>query len=138
MGISCTFLTISSNFYINYLSHIINSGVIFNKKTMFKKKSAHLVMIIVWGLTFLSCNKKDTETSSVVVPLITIRDASELRTTTTATMHFNIALNKTTTIPVSVDYLLVDGSATAPKDYTSGSGTIIIPATQASAPLDVS
>ena len=104
---------------------------------MSKKKSAHLVLIIVCGLTFLACNKKDTQTSPVVVPVVTIQDASQLRTTTTTTLHFNVALNKTTTIPVSVDYLLADGSATAPKDYTAASGTINIPANKASVQLDI-
>src|SRR5262249_7638194 len=48
-----------------------------------------------------------------------------------------ITLNKTTTVPVSVNYALTDGTAKAPKDYTSSSGTINIPANQSTAEIAV-
>src|SRR5258706_14855182 len=52
-------------------------------------------------------------------------------------MHFNITLNKTTTVPVSVNYAMADSTAQSPRDYTSGAGTITIPAGQSTGPLDV-
>ncbi len=52
-------------------------------------------------------------------------------------MHFSITLDKTTSVPVSVDYSLQDGTATAPKDYTTASGTITLPANQSNAEVTV-
>ena len=52
-------------------------------------------------------------------------------------MRFNVTLDKTTTVPVSVDYTLADGSAMAPRDYTAASGTISIPANQSQVELEV-
>ena len=71
------------------------------------------------------------------MPVVKIENASVTRTTTTATMHFNITLDKTTTVPVSVDYILTDGTAIASKDYTAASGTINIQANQSIAEVAV-
>ena len=60
-----------------------------------------------------------------------------VRTATASTMHFNVSLDKTTSVPVSVDYTLQDGTATSPRDYTTASGTITIPANQSNAEIAV-
>ena len=52
-------------------------------------------------------------------------------------MHFNLSLDKVTTVPVSVNYSLTDGTATAPKDYTAASGTVTIPANQLTSEITV-
>jgi hypothetical protein len=72
-----------------------------------------------------------------VVPVISIFGAVQTRTTTNGTLHFNISVDKTTTVPVSVDYTLQDGTAKSPKDYTAGSGTVTIPANQSNAEIAV-
>ena len=92
--------------------------------------------VLILSVIIISCGKKDTPPAPVV-PVIMIDNAALTRTTSTGTMHFTISLNKTTSVPVTVDYLLVDGTALAPRDYTAASGTITVPANQTSAALDV-
>lgn len=88
-----------------------------------------LSLVISFGFTSFSCSKKNGgNTTPAVVPAVKIEAASVVRTTAAATMHFALSLDKTTTVPVSVDYTLADGTATAPKDYAAGSGTVTIPA----------
>lgn len=101
------------------------------------QKFADLSLMVVFSFSSLSCNKKKDPAPVVVVPAVTIENGSQLRTTTSTTMRFNVTLDKTTTVPVSVDYTLVDGTATAPKDYAAGSGTITIPAGQSTAEIAV-
>lgn len=104
---------------------------------MFKLNFVGLGFFVLCNLVSVSCDKKSNETPPVVVPVVKMEDASQYRSTTAATMHFSVTLNKTTTVAVSVDYTLTDGSAKAPKDYVAASGTITVPANQASAQLDV-
>jgi beta-glucanase (GH16 family) len=85
----------------------------------------------------ISCSKNGDSTPATVVPAISISDASSDRTTTGSVMHFTLSLNKTTTVPVSVDYALADGTAKSPTDYAAATGTITIPQNQAVASLDV-
>jgi beta-glucanase (GH16 family) len=85
----------------------------------------------------ISCSKKSDSTPATVVPAISISDASSDRTTTGSVMHFTLSLNKTTTVPVSVDYALADGTAKSPTDYAAVTGTITIGENQAVASLDV-
>lgn len=98
-----------------------------------------LVLGCIFCLTTVSCSKKGgtTSTPSAAVPVVKIENTSVARTTTTATMHFNITLDRTTTVPVSVDYIITDGTATALKDYIASSGTINIAANQANAEVAV-
>ncbi len=95
--------------------------------------------MVILCLTFLSCNKQgNTSTTPVaVVPVVKIDNASLVRTTATGTMHFNVTLDRTTTVPVSVDYTVTDGTATSAKDYTATSGTLTIPVNQANAEVTV-
>lgn len=91
---------------------------------------------ITVGVVFFSCGKKDAP-APAVVPVIRIEDASQARTTTGSIMHFNVTLNNTTTVPVSVDYTTTDGTATSAKDYTTSSGTVTIPAGQSLGGIDI-
>jgi beta-glucanase (GH16 family) len=105
---------------------------------MTKRNAVYSVWIILFTIVLFSCKKKGgDDTPAPVVPAIKIEDASQPRTTTAGVMHFELTLNKTTTIPVSVDYTLVDGTAKSPNDYTTSSGTITFPANQSRAQLDV-
>jgi beta-glucanase (GH16 family) len=90
-----------------------------------------------FSITSLSCSKKSDNKPAPVIPVIKIENASSVRTTTTGTMHFNVTLNKTTTVPVSVDYAVTNGTATAPDDFTAASGTLTIPPNQSNAEIAV-
>lgn len=99
-----------------------------------------IISIFVFIQFLLSC-KKDSETTPpvppAVVPEITIQDVSQPRTATNSTMQFYITGSKATTSVVSVDYSLVDGTATNTKDFVAASGTVTIPAGQTQATIDV-
>src|SRR6266542_947148 len=103
------------------------------------QKIADLSLMLLLSITSLSCGKDGGggNTPPAVVPAVKIESASLPRTTSAGTMHFTVSLDKITTVPVSVDYTLVDGSATGIKDYVAGSGTISIPANQFSAEIAV-
>lgn len=96
-----------------------------------------LTLVLAGSFPLLSCSKKEDKKSDPVVPVVKIENAEVVRTTAPGTIHFNISLNKATTVPVSVDYTLTDGTATAPKDYTASSGTLNIPANQSTAEIAV-
>jgi beta-glucanase (GH16 family) len=104
---------------------------------MFKKRYCRFLIVMFWAIPF-SCKKNDGDKQpAAVIPVVKVENASQTRTTSDAVLYFTITLNKTTTLPVSVDYTLIDGSAAAPKNYTKKSGTITIPANQAQMQLDV-
>ena len=103
---------------------------------MLKRNS--FVVVVLFFIGFSSCKKKADETPVTVVPVIKIQDAYQVRTITGSTMSFTVSLNTTTNVPVTVDYTLTDGSATAPEDYTNASGTISIAAGRAQEQIEVS
>jgi beta-glucanase (GH16 family) len=70
-------------------------------------------------------------------PSLTVLDASQTRTTTASVIKFYFNLDKASTSAATVDYTLVDGTATAPADYAAASGTVTIPANQTQTTLDV-
>ncbi len=104
---------------------------------MIKQKFFQLACALTFCIALISCKKKGNDAPPPVVPVVTITDASTVRTTAAGVMHFTLSLNKTTTVPVSVDYTLSDGTATAPRDYAATTGTITIPASQTSGQVDV-
>jgi beta-glucanase (GH16 family) len=102
------------------------------------QKMFRLFLLAAFSFISLSCNKKDDKlTPQAVVPSVKVEGASVERTTADAMMHFTVSLDKTTTVPVSVDYTLMDGSATAPKDYTAKTGTVNFDANQTTAEIAV-
>ena len=101
------------------------------------QKMIDLLLLTIFSLASLSCNKKNENQVAPIVPAVKIESASVIRTPTASIMHFNVGLDKTTTNAVSVDYSLTDGSATAPRDYVAASGTVTIPANQAMAEIAV-
>lgn len=92
-------------------------------------------MIVCWFI-LVSCGKED-DASLPVVPIIKITDASLARNNTGNIMHFSLMLDKTTMVPVSVDYTVKDGTAKAPGDYAASSGTVTIQANQALGEIEV-
>jgi beta-glucanase (GH16 family) len=104
--------------------------------SMYNQKSPVFIALLVCGILF-SCEKKGNDQPPPIVPVVIIDDATVVRTTADGVMRFTLSLNKTTTVPVSVDYILKEGSATAPEDFTDASGTITIPANQSSGQIQV-
>ncbi|MBP6430216.1 MAG: family 16 glycosylhydrolase [Ferruginibacter sp.] len=91
-------------------------------------------------IVFISCKKSDNNggtTPQPTLPVLTIVDASTIRTTTNTSLFFYVSLSKASSSNVSVDYTLTDGSATAPQDYSAASGTITIPANQLNSSIEV-
>lgn len=102
------------------------------------QKIADLSLMLLFSCASFSCSKKeDNNPAPAVVPTVKIENASVTRLSTASTMHFNVTLDRTTTVPVSVDYSLQNGTATSPKDYTAASGTVSIPANQSTAEIAV-
>src|SRR4051812_11917182 len=104
---------------------------------MLKQKFANLFLLIVVSTTFFNCKKKEDDKPAPVVPVIKIEDASQARTTTGSVLHFMVTMNRTTTVPVTVDYTFTDGTAKSPADYTATAGTLTIPANSSGAQIDV-
>ncbi len=70
-------------------------------------------------------------------PEITVGDASVKRNPVESTMTFKVYLNKPSGGEVSFNYNLQDGTAKAPDDYTSSSGTITIQSDETRSSFDV-
>ncbi len=104
---------------------------------MRQSKLFAIISVFVFCFVLFSCKKKGDPAPPAPVPVVSIQDATQIRTAVASTMRFYLTLNKSTTNAVSVDYAVVDGTATAPRDYTAASGTLTIPANQTQATLEV-
>jgi beta-glucanase (GH16 family) len=116
---------------------MIDNNHLSNNYYMLKKEYCGLVLVMLFAIAF-SCKKSEGEKQPAVIPVMKVENASQARTAADGTLYFTVTLNKTTTVPVSADYSLVDGTAVSPEDYTKTSGTITIPASQAQVQLSVS
>lgn len=102
------------------------------------KSFLNLTLLFLFSLGSISCGTKNVDPPPApVVPALRIDAASVARSTTASTMHFTISLDKTTSVAVSVDYSLVDGTATSTNDYVASSGTVSIPAGQTTSEVAV-
>lgn len=88
-------------------------------------------------VTLLSCKKKESGAADVVIPAVKAANVSQERLTTQSVMHVQFSLDKTTTVPVSVDYQLKDGTAFSGKDFVAASGTVTIAANKTMADLSI-
>ncbi|MEO6732469.1 MAG: family 16 glycosylhydrolase [Ferruginibacter sp.] len=104
---------------------------------MWNRNFFYNMWLIILCAALLSCGKKGDEMPPAPVPVVKIEDASLPRTASAGLMHFSLTLNKATTQPVSVDYVLMPGTAIAPDDYTATSGTVSFPANQVQAEFTV-
>jgi len=96
---------------------------------------------LLFCLLLISCSKGGDTTIPdpvpVAVPSVSVMNISQPITLANTTISFYINLSKSTTKAVSVDYMLVDGTAVSPKDYVASAGTITIPAGQVQSILEV-
>lgn len=95
---------------------------------MYKKRLSGTALVVLFSIVLLhlfSCTK-----GSDPGPGLSIIDARQVRNTTETTMQFHLILSKPAGNDVSVDYSLSEGTAKAPADFISETGTVVIPANQ--------
>lgn len=103
---------------------------------LFKNKYAYCILLLISGF-LVSCKKTSADKPDVIVPSVKVADAWQVRSTIESIMHVQITLNKTTTVPVSIDYKLKDGTAIAGKDYVAASGSLTIPPSKTMADFSI-
>jgi beta-glucanase (GH16 family) len=108
------------------------------------KRINSLVFCFVVLICFLAACSKGNDTTptpveppAVALPIISVLDVSQPRTTTASSMRFNVYANKTSTTAMMVDYIIVNGTAIAGTDFTATSGTVTIQPNQNLATVDV-
>ncbi len=85
-----------------------------------------------------SCSKSDSPAPEPKVSSLSIIDVTKQRSNNLpSTYRFNINISPTNSEEITVNYTTQDGTAKSTKDYTAVSGTLIIPANQAYAYVDV-
>lgn len=104
---------------------------------MLRRKYSVFFVGMLCVAAIAACKKNSSDEKPAIIPVVKVENALQTRTASDGVLYFTITLNKTTTVPVSVDYTLVDGTAVAPADYTKRSGTLTIAANQAQTQLDV-
>jgi len=95
-------------------------------------KSGLAVAFSVFLLYLFSCTK-----ASDTAPELKIFNSSVVRSSSDSKITFQLVLGKPAAKIVSVDYILTDGTAIAPGDYVSETGTITIPENQTQGSFDV-
>ncbi len=104
-----------------------------------KKLSIAFVFLAV--LISSSCSKGSggggTSTPTVALPIATISDISNDRSSTNTKFQFNISVDKVSTTAISISYTTADGSAVSNTDYKPVSGTLSIPANTLSGIIEV-
>lgn len=98
-----------------------------------KSMYRHLLFIVL-ATSSLSCSKKK-DGAPAINPSIKIEDASQARGISSTVMHFRVTLDRTTSVSVSVDYALKDGTAKAGKNYTMATGTVTFAPNQSNAEI---
>ena len=85
-----------------------------------------------------ACGKKGgTDPVTPVNSLLSITDVQQARdNSATTTFHFTVNVDNASSKEIKVDYTTVDGTANS-NDYTHQSGTLIIPANQHNAGIDI-
>jgi hypothetical protein len=85
----------------------------------------------------VACSKKPNGELTNSVPLISITNVQLARdNSATTTFHFAVNVDKSSTNEIKVDYTTSDGTANS-NDYTKRSGTLVIPANQTTAEIDI-
>ena len=81
-------------------------------------------ILILFSFHLSSCKKEDDN------PELTIKEATQTRTTTESTMKFQVVLSKPSANTITVDYTITDGTAVSSVDFVASSGTLTIPPDQ--------
>lgn len=110
---------------------------ILNDKIFSIKLKRLIILSVATVLLSLSCGKKNDPAPPAVKPSIKIEDASQTRSASSNVMHFRVTLDRTTTVNVSVDYAVKDGTAKAGKDFTAATGTLTFAPNQSNSEITV-
>jgi hypothetical protein len=88
-----------------------------------------------------SCSKGSGSSTptppAVALPVASISDISNERSSNSLKFQFNITLDKVSTSAININYTTVDGTALANTDYKPVSGTLTIPANSTSGSIEV-
>ncbi len=100
------------------------------------------IICLLFILTLIqSCSKGSGSsaptTPPVALPIASISDVSNERTSNNLKYQFNITLDKVSTSAINISYTTADASAVANKDYKPVSGTLTIPANSNSGTIEV-
>lgn len=97
-----------------------------------------LLLLVILNIE-AACSKSDDGSALVpgALPVLTAQDLSVPRGITDSFMRFYVSLSKSSSMNVSAKYRVVDGTATAPKDFVATSGTVTFSAGQTSTYFDV-
>lgn len=106
---------------------------------MFNQTALLVIFFMTFGIITFSCSKDngDTEPVEVVLPKVSILDASTIKTKNNTTLLFYVSLDKKFDKEVSFDYFLSNGTAIATEDFEAKQGTVIIPIGQNSTNIEV-
>ena len=81
-----------------------------------------ITVLVSMVFLVLGCDTK----GAPIVPNIRVEGASVERGVSPGVLYFRVMLDRTTTVEVSVDYALSDGTAKAGVDYTDSRGTVTL------------
>jgi hypothetical protein len=104
-------------------------------------KFRSFIYLLFTLLLIESCSKGSGSSTptppSAALPVASISDLSNERTSTNLKFQFNITLDKVSTSAISISYTTADGTAFANADYKPTSGTLTIPANSSSGTIEV-
>lgn len=104
-------------------------------------KIRSIIYLLVSLVLIVSCSKGSGGSTStpptVALPIASISDVSNERTTANLKYQFSITLDKVSSSAVSISYTTADGTAVANTDFKPISGTLTIPANASSGTIEV-
>ena len=108
---------------------------------MLKEKLLVFAGALICCVGLSSCkkgsNSDSPDPSPVTLPELTMNNMSQPRAATNTTLQFYANLSKASTSQISFNYLVTDGTAISPNDFTPALGTITIPPGKTQAIIDV-
>jgi len=104
-----------------------------------RQRTSVSIIVLFFAIYLYSCKKGGStpDPAPPPLPVLTIQDARQTRTTTASVIRFNVTLSKATANAATVEYIFTDGTAISPRDYASTPGTLTIPANKVQATIEI-